>query len=192
MNRDLCRQALFQKLLGDRLATTIAEDRARVIMIASARPGDGKTTYFRLARRYMQYRYPGRYVFLEIEHLERIDPEEIPEHLTIIIDGPALNEGADSFLLPLAWEERIEAAILVVMGRSSTAEQLLEMTRRLQAMRIRCIGAVYNELQQSPQRAAWQGAWQQIMAWTPRANTISGLPWRRPSLPPPALTRGAR
>ena len=190
MNRDLCRQALFQKMLGDQLAATILEQRVRVIMIASARPGDGKTTYFRLARRYMQHRYPGRYVFLEIEHLERIDPLDIPEQLTIIIDGPALNEGAESFLLPLAWEERIDAAILVVKGRSSTEAQLLEVSQRLRAMRIRCIAAVYNELVETPQRDAWQGAWQQIAARTVKAITVTGMPARRPSLRLPALTGG--
>ncbi len=188
MNRDLCQQALYQKLLGDRLAATIQEQRARVVMITSARPGDGKTTYFRLTRRYMQYRYPGRFVFLEIENLERIDPAEIPEHLTIIIDGPALNEGAESFMLPLAWEEIIDSAVLVVMGRSSTSEQLEEMSQRLQSMRIRCIGAIYNELEQSPWRDGWSDRFQRLAAKTLKAITVAEPPPRKRL---PASTRGA-
>ena len=137
---------LAQKLLGDRLTATVRAEGARFVLIVSPNIGDGKTTYFEMVRDYLHQRFPGRFVFMASQDVLITDPWSIPHDLVVVIDGPALNQGPDSLQIPENWLEMIDSAIVVVKGRQTMNHELQECCTRLQAMEIRCLGIIYNEL----------------------------------------------
>jgi len=164
---------LLQKQLGDRLAWTIRRNKARFVLIVSPKVGDGKSTFFYMIRPYLECRYPDDYCFLGHRDLRTLNPHQIPEDLVVLIDGPAIMEGVDSLAMPPHWQEVIKDAIIVVMGRSTTSDELQDSLSRLEAMEIRCIGAIYNE-RQDP---SWQ-----VCKETMTTKVEKVLPWAKKPL----------
>jgi hypothetical protein len=159
---------LLQKQLGDRLAWTIKQHKARFVLIASPRVGDGKSTLLCMIRPYLEVRYPKGYFFLSLRDLLSVEPEEIPEGIVVLVDGPAIMEGVESIIIPYCWQDVIKDAVLVVRGRNTTTDELQECCSRLESMEIRCIGAIYNEQQDPSWRArkeAMSTKIERILSW---------------------------
>ncbi len=166
---------LLQKQLGDRLAWTIRRNKARFVLIVSPKVGDGKSTFFCMIRPYLECRYPDDYCFLEHRDLRTLNPYQIPEEMVVLIDGPAIMEGVESLAMPPTWQEVIKDAIIVIMGRSTSHDDLQDSVSRLEAMEIRCIGAIYNEMHDP----SWQ-----VRKQTMTTKVEKVLPWgkKQPTL----------
>ncbi len=145
---------LLEKYLGDRLSQVIRSEGSKFVLVTSARKYVGKSLFIDLIRNYMLKKWPDMYVFLPVDQLGSKEPREF-EHRRVIIDGFALNEGGESLDLPQIWQEAIDTAVLVVMGRETTQIDIKEAITRLQAMDIRPIGVVFNSLLCPSWSATW-------------------------------------
>ena len=129
-DRKSTREELLEKHLADRFDQLMVQHHPRVVLVASARIGEGKSLYVELLR-------------------GELGPEKI-----VIIDGPAMNESAGSLAIPAPWQQAIDVAVLVVLGRGTTGAGLREAASRLEAMGVRVVGAVFNDAR-SPRLPGW-------------------------------------
>jgi hypothetical protein len=144
VSKDSLEKALLCKFLGDNLMQTILTSQSRYVLIVSAKAGEGKTFFIDLIRDHLEKFY-SHVNTLDLSELSEKEPE-VFDGRVVVIDGPSLNEGPSSLQLPRKWQIAIDSAVILVMGRQSGSTDLKETELRLEAMGIRSIGVIFNEL----------------------------------------------
>ncbi len=145
----------------------VAKVGARMILVTSAQPGDGKTMLLETLRDEFRAMEMGHIAFLGLGTLKKMAPSDFDEYELVVIEGPS--PGGDHLVLNLsrAWMQALDGAILIVMKRHTTRSALADMHEWVKVAGLRTLGVVWNEREAPPPRL-------RLLRWQNRFTALFG------------------
>lgn len=137
------------KLVARRLAVLVAdaidESGKSTVLVTSTAPGAGKSLLIRMIEPELERIAPNRFRVVGTAELAEMDPWAPPDDRVLLVDGPAVLL-EDGFMgLRRGWVSAFDGALVLVVGRETRSDELLETAAWLRAAKIPIIGLIWNE-----------------------------------------------
>ena len=139
-------ERLVARQLAVSIHAAIQRSGRKAILLTSPTERSGKSALARLIAPEFRAIAPNEYLFVRHQDLAEYDPHDRPEHLVVIVDGPSMLDGDGLLVLPQRWMDAFEGAIMVIMGRSTRSDDLVDSLKWLDDAKIPTVGLVFNEL----------------------------------------------
>lgn len=148
-----------------RALQTAEAAKARRILLASARTGDGKTHLARCIERYASVVTDEPF---EVETFDSPSSRSEQAGGYVWVDGVALLEGEGAAALTPSIRASLDGALLVARGMVTTRAELRECADRLRVLGMPVLGGVWNDVACPPPSETVRAFADGLRTWPPR------------------------
>jgi Mrp family chromosome partitioning ATPase len=137
---------LVARRLAVKVTAAIAESGRRAILLTSPNEGDGKSFLVRILAPELEKVAPHRFHLISAGELAEVNPWAPPDDRILLVDGPAVLEGAGFLNIRKGWISAFDGALVVAVARKTKRQDLEETISWLNASKIPPIGLIWNEV----------------------------------------------
>jgi hypothetical protein len=167
---DRVERQLLARRVAVHIAAAIEEAGARFVLLTSPGPGEGKTTFMDLVGHELAHFTTPPYHLLRHDALDA-PPSSFEGERVLLVHGPPMLHGEEILNLRDDWMDAFDGALIVVMGRRTRRDDLRRALAWLEAVDIRPLGLIYNEVIAPPFGARLDA----LRRWLRRPSTAPRL-----------------
>ncbi len=150
----LIKQQMGLRKLAKQFRSIADATSSKRILVTSVQRGDGKAKFINELHAELTKMNEPTFVAIEAEKLHNLSPHKYGKEI-VVVYGPAYMESFGLHMLPEKWLNAFDAAVVIVMVRSTTSKELIEMLDWLKEYGIEQIWLVWNEHFAPPTEMIW-------------------------------------